>query len=271
MSMHKKPQIMGILNLTPDSFSDGGLYLSVDQALTRAKEMVLQGADIIDIGGESTRPGSKPVSVTEQKQRVLEICKALHEEFGNSITLSIDTTHAEVAAAVLDAGVTLVNDISAGRDDPKMFALCAEREVPIVLMHMQGTPETMQKNPHYDDVVTEVRDFLIQRADAAQQSGIKPEHIMIDPGIGFGKTSQHNLALLDGLAKFVDTEYPVLLGTSRKRFMGKLANTDKPEALVHATCATTALGVRDGVSMFRVHDIAANRQAADIAFAITSS
>lgn len=269
MPTHARPLIMGILNLTPDSFSDGGQFTGVSRALARAREMVKQGADIIDIGGESSRPGAKPVSEGEQKQRVLEVCKALHAEFGNHVTLSIDTTRSAVAAAALDAGVTLVNDISAGNDDPKMLSVCADREVSIVLMHMQGIPETMQDQPHYGNVVIEIRDYLLQRAEAALQAGIPAGRIMIDPGIGFGKTSAHNLALLDNLDELVATGYPVVLGTSRKRFMGRLVKTDTPQALLPATCATTALGVRAGVSVFRVHDVDANRQAADIAFSIT--
>ncbi len=269
--MKIKPLLMGILNLTPDSFSDGGQHQSIDQALAHAREMVREGAAIIDIGGESTRPGAQRVSAVEQKRRVIEVCKILRDELDSGITLSIDTTRREVAEAALAAGATIVNDISAGRDDPDMFALCAECDASIILMHMQGTPQTMQIRPRYDNVVAEVRTFLLQRAHAAQQAGISNERIFIDPGIGFGKTPAHNFALLGALDQLVQPGLPVVLGASRKRFMGKVVDAETPEALMLSTCITTALGVRAGVKFFRVHDVAANRQAAAIAAAIESA
>lgn len=267
----RRPRIMGILNLTPDSFSDGGLYSTVEKAVDRVREMLEQGADIIDIGGESTRPGAEPVAVAEQKARVLETIKALRIEFGADLVLSIDTSRSEVAEAALDAGVDIVNDITAGRGDERMFALCAERSASVVLMHMQGTPATMQIRPAYHNVVEQVRDFLLARAEAAQQAGIDQQRIIIDPGIGFGKTREHNLSLLKHLNRFVDTGYTVLLAASRKRFMGSLLKQEDPKALVSATCATTVLGVAAGVIIFRVHDVAENRQAADTAAAIMDS
>lgn len=263
-----RPLIMGILNRTPDSFSDGGLYLEEPHAERQALRMVEEGADIIDIGGESTRPGSQREEPDEQIRRVVPLIERLHTALPSSILISIDTTCAEVAEAALDAGASILNDISAGRDDPEMFKLAAKRDAPIVLMHMQGTPETMQLNPTYTDVVSEVRAFLLERATAAQAAGIRHERIIIDPGIGFGKTKEHNLALMADLKPFVETGYPVLLGTSRKRFMGSICAHAEPKTLLGATCATTALGVRAGVRIFRVHDVLPNRQAAEVAWAI---
>jgi dihydropteroate synthase len=266
-----RPLIMGILNVTPDSFSDGGLYRDGRDALAHATQMVEEGADIIDVGGESTRPGSTRVEAAEQQRRVVDIIRSLRNTLPESVLIGIDTTLAEVASAALDAGASILNDISAGRDDPEMFRLAAERQVPLILMHMQGTPGTMQQNPTYGDVVEEVREFLLERAAAAQFAGVQKEQILLDPGIGFGKTREHNLALLAGLHRFVETGYPILLGASRKRFMGSLCRETEPKNLVGATCATTAFGVAAGVRVFRVHDVRANRQAADVAWAILGS
>jgi dihydropteroate synthase len=263
-----RPLIMGILNRTPDSFSDGGLYQDEAQALAHALKMVEEGADIIDVGGESTRPGSRRIEAGEQIRRVVPIIERLRGSLPAAIPISIDTTRAEVAATALAAGASILNDISAGRDDPAMFKLAAQTGVPIILMHMQATPETMQINPAYGDVVAEVKSFLLKRAEAAQAAGIRREQVFIDPGIGFGKTNEHNLALMANLKQFVDTGYPVLLGTSRKRFMGAICAQTEPKEFLGATCATTALGVMAGVRIFRVHDIKTNRQAADVAWAI---
>jgi dihydropteroate synthase len=261
---------MGILNVTPDSFSDGGRYLAHDNASAKAEEMVREGADIIDVGGESTRPGSAPVTVQDQLQRILPVIEALRRRLPGHCLLSIDTTYSEVARAALDAGANMINDISAGRDDPALFALAAERSVPIIIMHMQGTPKTMQDDPRYESVVDEVLSFLLWRAAVAESSGIRAENIVIDPGIGFGKRRNDNLLLMAALKRFVDSGYPVLLGTSRKRFMGAVCNVTEPSELVAATTATTALGVMAGVRIFRVHDVCENRQAADVAYAIRS-
>ncbi len=263
-----RPLIMGILNRTPDSFSDGGLYQEEQSAVAHALRMVEEGADIIDIGGESTRPGSQPVAAEEQIRRVVPMIKRLCDALAVPVPISIDTTSAEVARAALEAGASILNDISAGRDDPEMLKLAAEKDAPIILMHRQGTSETMQLNPAYTDVVSEVRAFLLERATAAQAAGIKRERIIIDPGIGFGKTKEHNLALMANLKRFVATGYPVLLGASRKRFMGSICAQAEPKELLGATCATTALGVRAGVRIFRVHDVRLNCQAAEVAWAI---
>ncbi len=271
-----RPLIMGIANITPDSFSDGGRWTDADAAVQHCLDMAEAGADLIDVGGESTRPGSRRVPAEEQIRRAVPVIKKLtpllaqrHE----GVAISIDTTSCRVAEAALGAGATVLNDVSAGRDDQRMFDLAKTSGAPIVLMHMRGTPATMQEAPHYDDVVAQVQAFLMQRAAAAMQRGVEPQRIIIDPGIGFGKTRNHNLTLLANLDHFTPGPHPVLLGTSRKRFMGAVCQradgTDPaPHELIEATCATTALGVAAGVAMFRVHDVLANRRAADVSWAI---
>ena len=259
---------MGILNVTPDSFSDGGKYTEIDTAVEQAKLMLTEGVDIIDIGGESTRPGSDSVSKEEQIARVVPVIKAIREKLSETVSISIDTTLSEVAKAALDAGANIINDISAGQDDKAILLLASEREVPIILMHMKGTPKTMQDNPSYDDVVAEVIVSLKQRVEEALVAGIKKENIAVDPGIGFGKRREDNIALLAQIDKIVAIGYPVLLGTSRKRFMGSLCSVSTPAELITATAVTTALGVMSGVQMFRVHDVKENKQAAEVAWAI---
>lgn len=266
-----KPLIMGILNVTPDSFSDGGQYSDVDAAVLQARRMLDEGADIIDIGGESTRPGAEPVAADEQIRRVVPVVEAIRQQVSADIPISIDTTLSAVARAALEAGADIINDISAGRDDEAILALAAETDAPIILMHSQGTPKTMQDNPYYDDVVQEVLAGLYRQIDAALKAGIKKKRIAIDPGIGFGKRKQDNLDLLAHLDAFVAAGYPVLLGTSRKRFMGTICDVSEPSELVIATAVTTALGIMAGVRMFRVHDVRENRQAADVAWAIKQS
>ncbi len=259
---------MGILNITPDSFSDGGLYASVDPALAQVRKMLTEGVDIIDIGGESTRPGSDSVSKEQQIARVAPVIKAIRENVSDTVLISIDTTLSDVAKAALDAGANIINDISAGQDDANILSLASERGVPIILMHMQGDPKTMQDNPSYTNVVSEVIESLKRRVQDALQAGITIENIVIDPGIGFGKRKEHNIELLAHLPELVNIGYPVLLGTSRKRFMGSICDVTEPAELVTATAVTTALGVMAGVSVFRVHDVKENRQAADVAWAI---
>lgn len=263
-----KPLIMGILNMTPDSFSDGGLFDTVEHALKQCRRMFAEGVDIIDIGGESSRPGSDSVAAEEQIRRVLPIIQGIRSELSTDILISIDTTLSSVAEAALDAGANIINDISAGADDNNIFKLAAERKVPIILMHMQGNPKTMQDNPHYENVVNEVLEQLLEKVEKAIVAGVNKEMIVVDPGIGFGKRKQDNLDLLAHLDRFVGTGFPVLLGTSRKRFMGSILDVAKPTDLVTATAVTTALGVMAGVRLFRVHDVQENRQAADLAWAI---
>ena len=267
-SQFTKPLIMGILNVTPDSFSDGGKFSDVNAAISQVKRMILEGVDIIDIGGESTRPGSEPVSPAEQQQRVIPVITAIRQEINSDILISIDTTSSRVAKVALEAGANIINDVSAGLEDPEILKVAATFQVPIILMHRQGTPKTMQDNPYYDDVVPEVINTLLTQIASAIQSGIQKKNILIDPGIGFGKRKQDNLELLAHLDKFVALGFPVLLGTSRKRFMGTICNVSEPAELVTATAVTTALGVMAGVQLFRVHDVKENRQAADVAWAI---
>ncbi len=269
-----KPLLMGVLNVTPDSFSDGGMYPSSNDAITRALEMIEQGADIIDIGGESTRPGAQRVDATEQKRRVLDVIAGLRKELSSSgnkhIHISIDTTLSEVAEAALHAGATMLNDVSAGNEDESLLNLAATANVPICLMHMKGEPGNMQDNPSYENVTREVSEYLLERAKHAESVGVNKSNLIVDPGIGFGKRTQHNLELLRDLKKIVDLGYPVLLGTSRKRFMGEISNRDDPRERMPATCATSAMGVLAGVKIFRVHDVWQNRQALDVTWAINN-
>ena len=263
-----KPQIMGILNVTPDSFSDGGQFDSLGAAVKQGKCLINEGANIIDIGGESTRPGSIRISSKEQIQRVVHVIKEINETKPKDIQISIDTTRSDVAEAALNLGAEIVNDVSGGKDDPEIIQLCNDRKCSYIIMHMQGTPETMQNNPTYNNVVSEILFFLETKAEEYIKAGINEDKIIIDPGIGFGKTSTHNLTLLNNLSIFVNSGYSVLLGASRKRFMGDICDVDIPSELIGATTATTALGVQAGVKMFRVHDVKENRQAADTAWAI---
>lgn len=265
------PMIMGILNVTPDSFSDGGEFSSLDVALQHALQMIEEGADIIDIGGESTRPGAKTVSEREQLRRVIPVITLLRKKIPKAVLISIDTTNVNVATAALAAGANWINDVSAAEDSPEMLALAAKTGCIIVLMHRQGLSTTMQNNPQYDNVVQKVIAYLQQRAQIAQHTGIKTSQIMIDPGIGFGKTLQHNLTLLAALDALVQLGYRVLLGTSRKRFLSDICQQPSSSELAVATAATTALGVMSGVSVFRVHDVLANRQALDVAYAVKMS
>ena len=268
------PRVMGVLNVTPDSFSDGGQFEHVAAAVGRGLAMAQQGADLIDVGGESSRPGAARVDADEQVRRVVDVIRqlraALDEAGHGRVVISIDTTRVAVAAAAVDAGAAMVNDISAGREDPAMLPLAAERGVPIALMHMHGQPATMQQQPRYDDVVAEVEAFLMRRVDAAVAAGLPRGQVVIDPGIGFGKTLEHNLALLRALPRLVATGQPVLLGTSRKRFLATLeGHADcRVEPPPHGgTAATTALAVAAGVHLLRVHDVALSRQAALVAAA----
>ncbi len=271
LPIKKKPLIMGILNLTPDSFSDGGIYTQIDNAVAQAMTMVEEGADIIDVGGESTRPGSDPVPAAEQIKRTKPIIKLLSQALPATIQISIDTCLSSVAEAALEEGASIINDISAGRQDSKMFSLVATSRVPYVLMHMQGTPKSMQVNPCYDDVINEVRHFFMERIKLAEIAGIEQAQIILDPGIGFGKRKQDNLQLIANLDQLVTMGFPVLLGTSRKRFMGSVCEVSDPQQLVTATAVTTALGVLAGVQLFRVHDVKENRQAMDLAWALKNA
>ncbi len=244
--------IMGILNVTPDSFSDGGQYFDTEKAIAHGIEMASHGAAIIDIGGESTRPGSEPVSLNDEIERVTPVIEALRDKI--NIPISIDTYNVEAAKAALDSGAAMINDITALSDE-RMGELAAKYEIPVILMHMQGTPATMQAEPKYKDVVREVLEYLLDRVNRAEQAGIPKERIFIDPGIGFGKTFEHNLELLRNIDKFVATGYRVLVGTSRKSFIGKITGKKNPSDRIFGTAATVALCAASGVSITRVHDI----------------
>jgi dihydropteroate synthase len=271
-----RARIMGVLNVTPDSFSDGGRFDAVDAAVAQGRAMASAGACIIDVGGESTRPGAERIDETTQRQRVVPVIErlraALDEAGHGDVVISIDTTRAAVAEAALAAGAGMLNDVSAGQEDPALLSLAADRAAPIAMMHMQGGPATMQQNPRYDDVVAEVLAFLSRRKEAAVAAGIERSQVVIDPGIGFGKTTEHNLALLHHLDRFVATGQPVLVGASRKRFIQAVsaAAGERPDDRLGGTCAVTALAVQAGVQIVRVHDVAANKQAADVAGAIAS-
>ncbi len=247
------PLVMGILNVTPDSFSDGGRYAELDAAVARAREMVAQGADMIDIGGESTRPGSLPVPEAQQIARVIPVIQQIRRE--HSIPISIDTTRSAVAAAALDAGADIVNDISAGLDDPQMLPLVARRKVPVVLMHMQGKPLTMQVNPTYTDVVGEVKKFLFERLVYAKTIGIDPADVVLDPGFGFGKTLAHNMELMRELPALKTLDCPLLVGVSRKKFIGAITG-ETGDRLI-GTSAAIAWCSANGAAIVRVHDVAA--------------
>lgn len=259
---------MGILNVTPDSFSDGGLHFSLGDAVDAGRRMIEEGADLIDVGGESTRPGSESVDAVEEMRRTIPVIENLVR---SGASVSIDTMKPEVARAAIQAGAFLVNDVSGFRD-PKMVEVVSEHLPHVCTMHMGGEPRTMQQNPNYEDVVSEVRSFLCQRADELASLGLSPHQVWIDPGIGFGKTVDHNLTLLKRLQEFTATPYPVLIGTSRKSFLGKLLGTlDKPLAVedrLEATLATQSWAQIQGARIIRSHDVLAARRVIDIISAI---
>jgi len=257
--------VMGILNVTPDSFSDGGAFLDPGAAREQAERMAAEGADVLDVGAESTRPGSGRVPAGEQIERLREVIPAVA---ACGVAVSIDTTRAEVACFALDSGAQLINDVSAGRDDARMLPLAAERGAPIVLMHMLDEPRTMQADPHYDDVVAEVRAFLAGRMDAAVAAGVPRERIVVDPGIGFGKRLEDNLALLAGVGELASLGAAVLVGPSRKRFIGALAGAPDPAERLGGSIAACLAAWRRGATIFRVHDVAPVRQALTVAAAI---
>jgi dihydropteroate synthase len=258
------PKLMGVVNVTPDSFSDGGLYLDRDLAIEHGEELARAGAAILDVGGESTRPGAEAVSLEEELRRVEPVIAGLA---GGEATISVDTSKAAVAVAALDAGAGIVNDVTALRGDPEMAALCAERDATVVLMHMLGTPRTMQRDPVYEDVVEDVKAFLSDRVEVALAAGIGEERIWLDPGIGFGKTAEHNLELLRHLAELRELGRPLVIGTSRKSFIGRVDGSDAGERL-GGTIASSVLAAAEGAEVLRVHDVAEVGQAMAVAGAI---
>lgn len=260
---------MGVLNVTPDSFSDGGDFFKKEDAIARGLQMVDEGADLVDIGGESTRPGAQRVPADEQIRRVVPVIEELRNRIPGHVTISIDTTLTEVARAACAAGAGMVNDIAAGEEDAGILQLAAESGSQLILMHKQGTPASMQQNPVYENVVEDIRSYLLSRAESAMQAGVKQDKLVLDPGFGFGKNLEHNLSLLANLRRFTDTGFPIMIGTSRKSFLSRLCHTEERKDLAGATCATTAMGVLAGIRLFRVHDVKENRQAADIAYAMS--
>ena len=254
----ERPRIMGIVNVTPDSFSDGGDRHDPQAAIAAGREMLAAGADILDIGGESTRPGAAPVGIEEECARVLPVIEALSAE---GALISIDSRHAAVTRAAVAAGAGIVNDVTALTGDPESLETVAALEVPVILMHMQGEPRTMQADPRYDDVVAEVRDFLAERAAACEAAGIRRLDICLDPGIGFGKTVEHNLALLKHLDAICGLGYPVLVGASRKSFIGKLSQGEPPKQRLGGSLAVALAAAERGAALLRVHDVAETAQA----------
>jgi dihydropteroate synthase len=255
-----RPRIMGVLNVTPDSFSDGGLNARLPDALATARAMADAGADILDIGGESTRPGAEPVPLAEETARVVPVIAALRAE-GFPLPISIDTRNADVARAALDAGADLLNDVSALTHDPESLALAAERECPVCLMHARGDPKTMQDAPAYDDALLDVFDFLEARIAAAGAAGIPRARVLVDPGIGFGKTVAHNLELVRGLALLHGLGCGILFGASRKRFIGTLGGAQEPRERLPGSLAVALEALRQGAQVIRVHDVKETRQA----------
>ena len=259
---------MGILNVTPDSFSDGGDFLNPELAAEQAATMLDEGAGIIDIGGESTRPGADPVSPEEELRRVVPAIREIRTSRPEAV-ISVDTYRASPPPKPpLPPEPSIVNDVTALRGDPALANVIADAGCPVVLMHMLGEPKTMQREPRYDDVVREVRDFLAERAEYAGYSGVKSENIILDPGIGFGKTMEHNFTLLNRLDAIVDLGYPVLLGASRKGFIGKISDIEEAKDRVAGTVATNVMGYERGATFFRVHDVRANREALEVAAAV---
>jgi dihydropteroate synthase len=257
------PKLMGVVNVTPDSFSDGGRYLDADAAVRHGEELLRDGASILDVGGESTRPGAEEVDEAEELRRVQPVVQAL----AGDATVSIDTSKLAVAEAALEAGASIVNDVTAFKHDPEMAGLCAERGVGVVLMHMPGNPRTMQDDPRYDDVVEDVRAFLAERMEFAVTQGVDEGRIWLDPGIGFGKTLEHNLELLRRLGELRELGRPLVVGTSRKSFIGKVDGSDV-EDRIGGSIASSVLAAAEGADVLRVHDVAEMAQALAVASAV---
>jgi len=266
IDLSRHGMIMGVLNLTPDSFSDGGKFFSNEAAIAQGEQMARDGAQIIDVGGESTRPGAEPISAEEELRRVLAVIKKLREKV--SAFISIDTSKAEVAHAALEVGASIINDVTGGRGDSEMLPLVAKRKAAFIIMHMQGEPRTMQIDPRYEDVVAEVADFFRQQYERIIQSGIDPMAIAFDPGIGFGKTLEHNLKLLGNLEALRVQGRPLVVGVSRKGFLGKIAQSKETSDRFAPTIALTSLLRAQGANVLRVHDVKENAAALRVADAV---
>ncbi|MFH1218029.1 MAG: dihydropteroate synthase [Pseudomonadota bacterium] len=263
---NRRVQVMGIINVTPDSFSDGGLISDEEKLLSQVAEMVESGADIIDIGGESTRPFAPQVSLQEEIDRVIPSIIAIRRRF--QIPISVDTTKAEVARMAIEAGADIINDVSGLTHDPAMISVAAEHDVPVIIMHMQGTPQDMQVNPRYDDVVGEICSALSEQISWAEKQGLSRNKIIIDPGIGFGKKAAHNLTILRDLKKFTSLGCPVLVGHSRKSFIGSILSLPNPDERDEATAVLSALCAWNGASILRVHDVARTVQAVNLTLSV---
>jgi dihydropteroate synthase len=259
LDLSSRTHLMGILNVTPDSFSDGGEFFQVEDAVKQGVRMAEEGADIIDVGGESTRPESDPVTIEEELSRVIPVIEALSKEI--DIPISVDTYKSEVAKKALDAGAEMINEISALRFDPQMKKIAAERQVPIVIMHIKGTPKNMQENPYYDDVIEEIIEYLRESMRLAKDTGIQKENIIIDPGIGFGKRLEDNINILKNLNKFSILDCPILIGPSRKSFIGKLLDLPVEERLEGSLAALT-VSIMNGANIVRVHDVEESKRVA---------
>lgn len=265
LNYKKRTLIMGIMNVTPDSFSDGGQFYDSIEAIKHGIKMVSEGADILDIGGESTRPGSEAVSQEDELNRVIPVIEGLAKEV--DVPISIDTCKSEVARSAIKAGAVIVNDISAMRFDPKMADVAAENKTPVILMHMQGSPKNMQKNPVYENVMGEIAQFLKERVDYARSKGILKDRIIVDPGIGFGKTLEHNFQIIRNLKELKELGQPILMGTSRKSFIGNTLDLDVKERL-EGTLATVTMSIMNGADIVRVHDVLQSKRAAQMTDAI---
>ncbi len=267
-SLPMNTKLMGVVNVTPDSFSDGGKFLDAEAAIAHGRRLAQEGADVLDVGGESTRPGAEAVDAKTERDRVVPVIAELEVDLAQTgHEISIDTSKLSVAEAALEAGATIVNDVTAMRGDPEIGALCAEREAGLVLMHMQGDPRTMQENPTYDDVVDDVRAFLSERLEAALEAGVERQRIWLDPGIGFGKTLDHNLELLRRLGELRALGQPLVVGTSRKSFIGKIDGSEVGERL-GGSIASSVLAAAEGADVLRVHDVAEACQALRVADAV---
>ena len=268
LSIEKQSLIMGILNVTPDSFSDGGKYLEKNNAINHALAMIDNGADIIDVGGESTRPFSDPVSLDEEISRVIPVIEGIRKE--SDVCISIDTTKSEVATAALDSGASLINDVSAMEVDPLMIDVALKFDCPIIIMHMKGTPKSMQDNPQYESLISDIKDYLQERVDFIVSKGVNSKKIVIDPGIGFGKTVENNFEIINNLNHFTKMGFPVMLGASRKSFIG--ISLDLPEEdRLEGSLAANIIGLQNGAKIFRVHDVAETNKAFIIANKIFNS
>ena len=268
LSKKKQSLIMGILNVTPDSFSDGGKYLEKNTAINHALEMIDEGADIIDIGGESTRPFSDPVSLKEEISRVVPVIEGIRKE--SDVCISIDTTKSQVATAALNSGASVINDVSAMEVDPLMVDVALKFDCPLIIMHMKGTPKNMQDDPHYESLISDIKDYLLDRTDFIISKGINPKKIVIDPGIGFGKTVENNFEIIKNLNHFTTMNFPVLLGASRKSFIGISLNLPEKDRL-EGSLAANIIGLQNGAKIFRVHDVAETNKALIIANKIFNS